>query len=70
MPVGRYQVVVGNIGTVYSGNDASKARRAFEEYKEQSLTNYGRAAGESVTWFENGEIMRAYIGILDLSEEK
>jgi hypothetical protein len=50
-----YAVTVGNIGTVYSGNRLKDALQAFREYKSQSRENYGRAAGEEVVLWENGE---------------
>ena len=52
----KYQVVVGNIGTVYDGDDYDEALENFNEYSEQSKQQYGRAAGEQVTLFEDGEI--------------
>lgn len=55
-----YQVIVGNVGTVYSGNDFKKARGAFSSYKVQSKGGYGRASNEQVTLMENGEIKREY----------
>jgi hypothetical protein len=54
----KYQVVVGNIGTVYDGNSYLLAIRTYGEYVDQSKTNYGRAAGEPVALFEDGEIIK------------
>jgi hypothetical protein len=51
----RYEVICGNIGTVYDGNNPVEARRIYGIYKEQSETGYGRAGGESVTIMEDGE---------------
>lgn len=51
-----YEVFVGNIGTVYHGPDAEEANALYEEYRGQSTSNYGRAAGESVVLFVDGEI--------------
>ena len=62
-----YTVHVGNIGTVYSGADHAAADRSFTEYKDQSK-QYGRAAGESVYMFENGEIAREFTGEIDSRE--
>lgn len=56
------EIVVGNIGFVYRGDSEEKAKAAFDEYVEQSRTNYGRAAGEDVAWFIGGEIHREYVG--------
>ena len=55
-----YQVIVGNIGTVFSGNDVVQANRDFDEYVSQSQTGRGRAAGEPVTFMVDGEPTREY----------
>lgn len=47
-----YEVVVGNIGTVHTG----LANKWCGEYKRQSDSGVGRAAGEPVTLFVDGEI--------------
>jgi len=52
----KYEVVVGNIGTVYSGNDESEANAKWNSYVAASRESYGRASGETVTWLEDGEI--------------
>ena len=57
-----YEVVVGNIGTVYSGPSQVKAAADHKEYVDQSRTGYGRASGESVTTFIDGEIFEHYEG--------
>lgn len=51
-----YTVLVGNIGTVYEGPLFKQALEDYAEYKQQSETNYGRAAGEPVTLLKDGEI--------------
>jgi hypothetical protein len=53
-----YEVVVGNIGTIYSGYDEKKATEHFEAYRDDPP---GRADGE-VVLFANGdiEIQHAY----------
>ena len=58
----KYQVIVSNVGTVYSGDNAENANRDFSECEELSKTNYGRFAGESVTMFIDGEPMREFTG--------
>lgn len=55
-----YEVIVGNIGTVYSGTDAQQANDAYEIYAAKSQWDVGRAAGESVTLLVNGEIRKEY----------
>ena len=42
-----HQIIVGNIGTVYSGTDAQEAERKFNSYTEQSMFGSGRAGGET-----------------------
>lgn len=58
----RYEVVVGNIGTVIRTNDAAKAHRAFIEYRRQSVEGEGRAAGESVVWMRDDEVYKEHAG--------
>ena len=53
------EIVVGNIGNVYSGYNDDEALRIYLEYVDQSKIGYGRAAGESVVWFRDGEIWRS-----------
>jgi hypothetical protein len=43
-----YQVIVGNIGTVYSGDDLEEAERVYEVYVKQSQSGVGRAGRENV----------------------
>lgn len=62
----QYEVVVGNIGTPYSGIHLKDALTTYKEYKTQSVTNYGRAAGEQVTPFKDGEPLYEYAGTLQL----
>ncbi len=58
----QYEVVVGNIGSVYSGNDLEEATKHYAEYVGQSRLGYGRAANEGVTLLANGEIKREHYG--------
>lgn len=60
----QYEVVVGNIGTTYSGDTLKDALVTYKEYKSQSEQNYGRAAGEPVTLFKDGEPLYDYAGTL------
>jgi len=57
-----WEVVVGNIGTVYKCSDASYAVEAYNDYVKISKNGKGRAAGESVTLLKNGEIHREHLG--------
>lgn len=57
-----FEVVVGNIGTVYRGPLLKEALMAFGEYSRQSREGYGRASGEPVTLFKDGEEFRSHEG--------
>ena len=54
-----WQVVCGNIGTVYSGNDGVKAKERFYEYVDLSKTGCGRAAYEEVVLMQDDEIVES-----------
>lgn len=56
-----YQIVVGNIGTINCEN-RKEAFRRFHIYKGYSKHGYGRAAGEDVALFCDGEIAKEYFG--------
>jgi hypothetical protein len=51
----KYQVLVGNIGTVVDTDDHKEAVRTFHEYVRQANDGYGRASGESVVFMRDGE---------------
>lgn len=57
-----YTVVVGNIGTVYTGSNLRDARFEARLYVDRSKRRMGRAAGESVTVFQDDEIVDEYPG--------
>lgn len=61
----KYEITVGNIGTVYVGFNKITALDTFQEYVSRSKTNVGRAGGESVTMLKNGEIAKEYVGTVD-----
>lgn len=63
----KFDVVVGNIGNVYSGGDYRQAIDVFKNYKIQSQANCGRAAGESVVLMEDGEILKEHTGRIKTS---
>lgn len=58
----RYQVIVGNLGTVLDTNCRIQAHREYESYRYQSRLTYGRASGEPVTLMEDGEPIKEYPG--------
>lgn len=55
-----YEVIVGNIGRVHTGNNRREANKIYREYVKDSAQSTGRASGEQVTLFEDGEPVRAY----------
>ncbi len=61
----KYEVIVGNIGRVYAGNDLMRAAATFHEYQDQSRRGYGLATGESVTMFRAGEIFKEHQGSVE-----
>jgi len=61
----KFEVIVGNIGTVYSGNNFMQAQTRYSSYVKDSRANRGRAAGEAVTLIHNGEIRCEYAGTLN-----
>jgi len=60
-----YEVVVGNVGSVYSGQDMASGLRKFSDYVNASKAEVGRAGGESVTLLCDGEIIKEYVGTID-----
>lgn len=59
----RWQVVVGNIGTVYNGFSEVDARAFFTDYEETVKLPAGRAAGEVVGLLKNGELLVEFIPV-------
>lgn len=57
-----YEVIVGNIGLVYSVNNPIKAKQKFSTYRLQSQSRNGKSSGESVVIFRDGEIWLEFIG--------
>ena len=55
MGIAKFEVIVGNIGNVYSGNNYMRARTLFTRYVKDSKRGYGRASQEPVTMLHNGE---------------
>ena len=65
-----HEVIVGNIGSVYCGEDEAEAKRTFDSYVTDSKANYGRAAGEDVTMMTAGEPVAEYFGTLGAQESE
>lgn len=57
-----YEVIVGNIGTVYQGNNGFEATKEYNQYVRLSKDNYGRAAGEDVTIIRDNDVYKEYYG--------
>jgi hypothetical protein len=55
-----WSVVVGNIGTVYEGEDSTTAIAFYCKYRDQSKEGWGKGAGEPVAILADGEIMHEY----------
>ena len=64
-----YEVIVGNIGMVFSGEKTEanrvEAYRTFNHYVEASKSECGRAGGETVTLFLDEEIIKEHIGSIE-----
>lgn len=56
----RYEVVVGNVGTIYRGNSKRQGLAEFREASQLSKDGYGRYSMEPVTLFEDGEILKEH----------
>lgn len=55
-----YEVVCGNVGSVYSGSNLRAAKSMFRGYVTQSKTSGFRASGENVTLMGNGEPIKEF----------
>ena len=55
-----HQVVVDNVGQVYSGLSQKQADKVFREYAIQSSRGSGRSGNERVTWLKDGSIHREF----------
>ena len=57
-----FEVIVGNIGTVYRGDSALDASLAFTHYVKASKRGEGRCADEDVTMLRGGEVTSEHFG--------
>lgn len=57
----KYEVIVGNIGIVYSGKDFKLACQHYDEYVAQSKSAIGRAGKENVTLMNDGEWEKEFV---------
>lgn len=58
---GYYEVIVGNVGTVYQGEDILDACDTYEKYVRYSKKGEGRCGDECVTMLRDGEITNEHI---------
>jgi len=63
-----YQVVVGNVGTVYSGLDGAEAERIYGDYCVLSVGGKGRVGGEEVTLLRGGEVQKTYAPVRTVAD--
>lgn len=56
----RYEVVVGNLGYVHTGNNQKAALRCYREYVTISKAGVGKVGNEQVTLFRDGEILKEH----------
>jgi hypothetical protein len=68
MASSNYQVIVGNIGTVYNGHSGKRAVSTFLHYVLESERKIGRAAGEPVTLMRDSEPIREYLGTVTIDD--
>ncbi len=63
MALNDYRVTVGNIGEVHQGNNKMCANQCYVAYVQRSKGDVGRAGGEQVTLWKNGEPIREHEGV-------
>ena len=56
----KWEVIVGNVGYCYVGTNYAEAKDVYDEYREQSISETGRAGGENVTLTANGEPFKEF----------
>lgn len=56
-----YEVFVGNVGSVYEGDDRQAADQTFQTYVELSKYGQGRASQEEVVLFQDGHVIEEYV---------
>jgi hypothetical protein len=60
-----YEVIVGNVGSVYYGTSRAEALKTYRSYVRSSRELVGsRCHGEDVTLLADGEIQREHTGHL------
>lgn len=64
----QWSVIVGNIGTVYTGTNGYEAFQVYVCYRAQSVAGYGRASNEIVILWRDDEVYREYIPATELED--
>jgi hypothetical protein len=59
----KFEVIVGNIGTVMHSHSEIEAVECFRHFVFDSIDQRGRAAGEDVTLFEDGHIIDEHFAL-------
>jgi len=59
----QHEVIVGNIGYVYCGEDEANAKQLYYEYVDIAKALLGRASGESVVWMIDSEVAEEHVGV-------
>jgi len=60
-----YEVIVSNIGQVYHGHNFQEAHANLGIYVRASKSGHGRAAGEDVSFWRDGEPVMEFMGALN-----
>ena len=61
----RYEIIVGNIGTVEQTDSLQIALKTYGEYVRQSASGVGRAGGETVTLLDSDVVKYEHIGDME-----
>lgn len=64
-----FEIIVGNIGSVWTGSNYMQAETRFHAWVKDSKTGLGRSGGESVILLHNGEPRKEYAGTLQARGE-
>lgn len=70
-PTPMHEIIVGNVGSVYRGQNIGAAEDCYNSYVWASQnSNRSRAYGEDVTWMIDNEPHKEFIGHLDQPEDR
>jgi hypothetical protein len=64
----RIDVIVANVGTVYTGTDYDEATRVFNQYLD--YIGFGRSGTSDITMISDGDIIRERIGTDPLEHDE